>query len=130
MPNMLDSFRLMADDTLQERPWSDMDSLLMASVCYNRFGDPVRSAEGMTFCELAKVVDLSPWAYLPYSQEREQLFRVMAESRRFGQAVISHYVDIVDHDLPMQFAAMTVSVPEGPVMICYRGTDNTITGWR
>ena len=53
MPNLLDAFQLMADDTLAQRPWSDMDSLFMATVCYNRFGDPVRDEAGMTLRRLA-----------------------------------------------------------------------------
>ena len=76
------------------------------------------------------MVDLSPWANLPYMDLRERLFRDMAASRRYGEAVVSRYVDIVDNELPMQFAAMTIRVEGGPTVICYRGTDNTLTGWR
>ena len=130
MPNLLDSFSLMAEDSLAERPWSDMDSLFMATLCYNRFGDPVRSREGMTMRELAGAADLSPWAHLPYMKEREELFRRMAAGRRFGNARVSHYVDIVDNELPMQFSAVLVRLEDGPAVVCYRGTDNTLTGWR
>lgn len=131
MPNLLDSLELMADKTLAELPWTDMDSLFMATLCYNRFsGDVIRSRQGITLEKLAEITDLSHWKSLPFMIEREKLFRRMASSRRFGGAVVSHFVDIVDNDLPMQFSAMMVRMEDGPAVICYRGTDNTLTGWR
>lgn len=130
MPNLFDSLRLIKDDPLTERPFSDMDSLLLASLCYNRLGDLCAGAQGMPLCELAERVDLSPWAHLPYSGERKQLLQEMAQSRRWGGMRVCFYIDMVDPTLPMQFSAMTLVPEQGPAVICFRGTDNTLTGWR
>lgn len=107
-----------------------MDSLLCASLCYNRFGPLLGEGGSMPLHQLAQEADLSPWAHLPYAAERSELLQRMAASRRWGNARACCYVDVVDHELPMQFSAITLLQPEGPTVICFRGTDNTLTGWR
>ena len=54
----------------------------------------------------------------------------MAESRRFGNMLISGSCNLFSHDENMQFAAITCMPDDGSVFIAFRGTDGTMVGWK
>lgn len=67
---------------------------------------------------------------IPYHLEKDrELFRVMADSLRFGNLVLRDFVNWIDTEKEKQFAAVTVELPDS-VCIIYRGTDNTLVGWK
>ena len=58
-----------------------------------------------------------------------KLFALAAESERFKDVNITEYVDIIDEEREMQFAAITFLLPDHTGVIAFRGTDNTLVGW-
>lgn len=130
MPNMMDYLARRGSSSVSELPWQPLDSLLMANVCYNKLGELATPYHGLTLSRLAPRLDLSPYQHLPFYEERKELLMQMAASTRFGDTIACGYVDVIDHELPVQFSAVTMLVPGAGVVICFRGTDNTLTGWR
>lgn len=59
-----------------------------------------------------------------------ELMAAMGESRRFGPLRVGHYFSRFDERLQTQFSAVTVELPDGRNFIAFRGTDNTIVGWK
>ncbi len=59
-----------------------------------------------------------------------ELFRRMAQTRRFGRMGLSGYVDRVSRTRRMQFSAITARAGERAVLALFRGTDDTLVGWR
>ena len=57
------------------------------------------------------------------------VFRAAAESKRFGALRITDYADVLEPDTPLQFSAMTFRW-DGGGFIAFRGTDETIAGWK
>ena len=53
----------------------------------------------------------------------------MAKAPRYKDLLVSDYINIIDDEKEIQFAAMTIHAPEF-LYIAFRGTDNTIVGWR
>lgn len=53
----------------------------------------------------------------------------MAEAARYKDLLVSDYINIVDEAREIQFAAVTIHAPEF-LYIAFRGTDNSIVGWR
>lgn len=129
MPNMLDYLAAYGGVPLAQAPWRPLDSLLCANLCYNDLGPLARSSVGIELRVLSPQLDLSAYAGLPYSALRETLLRAMADSPRFGGMRACRYVNIIDNARPIQFSAVTLHA-EGLNVIAYRGTDNTLTGWR
>ena len=67
---------------------------------------------------------------IQYHLERDrELFPAMAESRRFGNLVLMDFVNRIDTEIEKQFAAVTVKLLDSTCII-YRGTDNTLVGWK
>ena len=53
-----------------------------------------------------------------------------ASSRRFGNVKLRFSEDIFDKDITEQFCAVTAILDDGSAYISFRGTDNTIVGWK
>lgn len=54
----------------------------------------------------------------------------MGESERFGKLLATKYINKIDQEQEKQFAAITVLMPNDTIFVSYRGTDNTIVGWK
>ena len=58
------------------------------------------------------------------------VFKAAANSRRFGELALTDYVDRLEPENDLQFSAVTFSYGSEWSFIAFRGTDNTIVGWK
>lgn len=58
------------------------------------------------------------------------LFRALKKSPRFFNLKIGNFVDLFDAKRQLQFCACTFEITPNLSCICYRGTDNTLIGWK
>lgn len=118
--------------TLAERPLGEVDSLVLACLSYFRWpGEAVRGREGADVLELfcaehfeAMTRDL--W-------DGEGLVRLLAgvcASPRLRGLRVSDYVDDFDEASEKQFSACTLRLPGGDAYVSFRGTDNSVVGWK
>ena len=63
-------------------------------------------------------------------KEDVDLYPVLANSVRFGNLYISDFINKIDVEQEKQFSAITVHLPNDYIYVAFRGTDNTIVGWR
>ena len=63
-------------------------------------------------------------------KEDLQLFPILANSERFGKLILSNYINKLDKLEEKQFSAITIQIPDQTIFVAYRGTDNTIVGWK
>jgi hypothetical protein len=56
--------------------------------------------------------------------------RRMAKTARFGSLTLSGYVNEIDGEKTSQFSAVTVHLPDESLYAAFRGTDDTVIGWR
>lgn len=59
-----------------------------------------------------------------------ELMEAMGASRRFGTLEAGHFMDRFDEKLQTQFSAITVRLAKDRHFIAFRGTDNTVVGWK
>lgn len=64
------------------------------------------------------------------SENTNKLFKLASETYRFGNARISDFVAQTSVEHEYQFAAVTFHLPGKQMMISFRGTDDTIVGWK
>ncbi len=60
----------------------------------------------------------------------DRLLSAMAESARFGSLGVAFPVSRLDEQAQAQFFAVTVKLDTGLYFIAFRGTDNTLVGWK
>ncbi len=133
MANILDYLDWRGDITLRERPFNEIDNLILSCLAYLQMTDLVPGPGGK---------ETVPLADLPARYERAgydqsylvndalPLLKKAAVSRRFGNVRAGAYVDIVDAEKQLQFSAVTWYLDDDTIYAAYRGTDNTIVGWR
>lgn len=58
------------------------------------------------------------------------LLQKMAETKRFGNVRLTGFVNRIDFEKEFQFCAMTVMLQKGLSYVVFRGTDDTLVGWK
>ncbi len=64
------------------------------------------------------------------AKQCEQLFFSFLKSRRYKNVTLSCFVNEVVTEAEKQFCAMVFHLPDGTDFIAFRGTDNTLIGWK
>ena len=60
--------------------------------------------------------------------DNQELMRLVLESPRYAELPVTGYQSVLTDD--RQFAAVTFLLPGGMNAVCYRGTDDTVIGWK
>lgn len=121
-------------DSFAERGLSRVDSLIFSWLAYVRYPDdsPVRSREGQPLREAFGFGGLTGMtAPLHGPRETEALLEALAESPRFKDVIASLHYEKSSKVEEQQFAAICFLLPDGlGTYVAYRGTDNTLIGWK
>ena len=121
-----------AFDTFDERGHSDVDSLVLSCLSYFRYqGDAVRSPEGAPLRDLFRAEWLEAMTHGLWDPVGlARLLALVAASPRFRDVRVSDYVDDFDEAVEKQFSACVLRLPGGGAYLSFRGTDNTLVGWK
>lgn len=65
-----------------------------------------------------------------YAKDNRELFKAMVESNRFGSIKLGHHINLVSKRWELQFSAVCCVLSNGKTCVIYRGTDETIIGWK
>ncbi len=128
MANMQDYLVWRGEFSFEITPWNEIDALLTATLCYLNFHG-VKSTQGWTL-EEAKRIGLLQEAEGSTFPARKNTFEAMADSPRFRDCRMHHFIALTAPEREMQFAAMCMDMPDGSLCVMYRGTDNTVVGWK
>jgi hypothetical protein len=128
MANMVDYLAWRGDIPFSAAPWNEIDGLLVATLSYLDFHNE-RDHRGWTLEEASRI-DLLKEGKSSSFPGRKKAFEGMAKSVRFGNSRMHHALAMTDAEMAMQFSAMCVDLPDGTMCVAFRGTDNTIVGWR
>lgn len=135
MANILDYLDWRGDLTLAERGFNEVDNLLMAELCFLDFSGivladfsaPVSLPEAMQKYDVARPQE-TMGVLVP--EQIPELGHKMAASRRFSDLTLCAYVSRTDEETQTQFSALTALLPDKTAYIAFRGTDDTIVGWK
>lgn len=128
MANMVDYLAWRGDIPFDVSPWCPVDALLAATLSYLNFYG-VESPEGWTLAETKRIGLLKPGNSGAF-EGRKAMYEAMADSARFRDSRIHHFIALSDEREAMQFSAMCIDLPDGTLCVAFRGTDNTLVGWR
>ena len=128
MANMLDYLAWRGDVPVEVSPWNEIDGLLIATISYLNFHGG-QDPKGWTLEEMARL-DLLQEGNSASFAGRKKAFEEMAKGARFSGCRLHHAIALTDAEIGMQFSAMCVDLPDGTMAVAFRGTDNTLVGWR
>lgn len=131
MANILDYLTWRGDITIDQNPFNEIDNLILARISYLPFDHLIEEKEKITLAEIYNRFIKEDKKNVRILQKEDlDLFPVLAQSRRFGNLQMSHYINKIDEKLEKQFSAITISLPDNTIYVSYRGTDNTLIGWK
>ncbi len=139
MSNVMDYLEWRGDLTFEEAPLNEVDNLIFSLLSYVDLADivpPTHKHGGVTLRRAAMEYffihdDPEPRPLgLIIPADILLLFRRMAHTTRFANLELSGYVNEICETREMQFSAITVHLPNEGKFVAFRGTDDTIVGWR
>ena len=131
MANVCDYVRWRGDLTLEQSEFNEIDNLILARFSYFPFDKIIRENEIATIKELSRRFSNQDVTKLPILWKDDvKLFPLMGNSKRFGGMLATKYINKIDAEQEKQFSAITVLMPNDIIYVSYRGTDNTIVGWK
>ena len=133
MANIFDYLKWRGDLTFVQDPPNAVDALVFSGLAYIRYGacleaDPVKP---ITLKEAAEQF----FARDDYEEccrvlKDLDLLHAAIQTRRFGETEICMYRDLLVPEQETQFAAMTFLLDDGSMFLAFRGTDNSLVGWK
>ncbi len=131
MANIIDYLSWRGDVPLHAIPFNDVDNLILSEFSYLLLEHAMPASGEMTVRELQEALKDRPDAFFYIERENNRLLlKLMAEGERFANARLLLYRYETDEVKEEQFAAVTLMLSDGTMFISYRGTDNTIVGWK
>lgn len=132
MANILDYLQEVRE-SFSERPFSEVDSLVLSQLSYLNFSGLVPGPETGGFIPLERLAEDSAVTSLTdrirAPEENGRLIRLITTNPRFRQLRLGGYVNIIDKEAEEQFSAVTFLL-EDFTYIAYRGTDASYVAWK
>lgn len=138
MANIMDYLEWRGDLTLAASPFNEVDALLLAELSFINFEGlipPPEIGRGVRLRDAAeeyfarnegKEIDMG--VLVP--DKIPAMLCAMAGSKRFGNMLVNAFEERIDVELEQQFAAITVDLGDSSVYVAFRGTDDTLVGWK
>ena len=133
MGNIFDYLTWRGDLTFTQDPPNAVDALIFSTLTYVEYG---KTAEHLpeaaaTLRECAKeFFTLENPEKRVRSKKDMELLRCAAATVRFGQCGLCLYQSLFLPEQETQFGAMTFLLDDGSMFLAYRGTDNSLVGWK
>lgn len=130
---LIDYVRWMGGFSFDERPFCDVDALALCDVIYFEIfeADTSKGKALRALIGAAPVDDLSIVKRVGGGlKEHAAFIRAVAASVRFGEITVEKYAEILDYEKSIQFAAAAFRYGNVFNFIAFRGTDDTIAGWK
>lgn len=122
--------------TFEECPFNDVDQLIFAQMSYCDFSVSEKFKEKPISCAAKYVFHYSTYDHATNKRfnfqihdDKKLLFHVIM-AKRYSDVKFIDFKDEYDPDEGLQFSALTLMMPDGTIFVIFRGTDNTLTGWK
>ena len=139
MGNLITYVQQYEAQTFQEKLVTDIDILVLTEIAYLPFDEIVSSSfeekTAISLNQLGKefeTIKEKEHENNPFmiTKERIQLLDVVSKSPRFKDVKVFGFMNDIDDELTKQFAAVCYQWEEESRWIIFRGTDESLTGWK
>ena len=133
MADMLDYIRWRGDLPFTVSPPNEVDAVIFSTLSYIPFRGRTVShpEEAIPFSEAVEEFFSYPEPPNYIRAQRDlDLLKAAGESVRFGNTRITEYRPKFIKEQDTQFAGVTFLLDDGSLFVTFRGTDNTLVGWK
>ncbi|MCR5154012.1 MAG: DUF2974 domain-containing protein [Lachnospiraceae bacterium] len=139
MANMFDYLKWRGDLTFDQAPLNEIDSLIFTWIAYVHFEgivpEKISDKEYITLSDADRLFfethDIKSFENLSsFTRTSAPLLHEAAKTERFRNIKLTGFINDIDYELEKQFSAATFIIPEVGFFVAFRGTDDTIVGWK
>ena len=138
MANIIDYIRWRGDISFSDSPFNEIDALIFSELSYVHFDNLVPeaiTARGVRLCSLCEKFftlnyDQNAKGAVLNTELNVSLLKSAAESHRFSNVLVKGFVNDIDLTEEKQFCAMCFQIDSNTMVVTFRGTDDTIIGWK
>lgn len=132
MTDLFDYLKWRGDLSFSQDGFHEADGLVLSAISYLPFEyveNPFIKVQKLnSLCKsLLKVPEIEKKVLL---KGDVKLMKQILKSERFGELEISDYVNEIDEDTQTQFSAITVKLSRKDFVVVFRGTGDTLIGWK
>lgn len=134
---IIDYVNAYGQEDFETIPLNEVDIVCLNELGYVPFGRWL--PEVLDSPRFFKLSELKPFVHADQTlqtdflltQDRLSLLEAVLSSSRFSELEIGHYVNDISDEYEKQFAAMVMRLPSiDHIQLVFRGTDDTIVGWK
>ncbi len=138
MSNFIDYLSWRGDLDFNASPFNHIDALILSQLSYLDYKDIVTDdfssevtvkkcyEEFVKLADYEKRIDLG----VLINKKTIELLKSCSTSVRFSNVIMTGYKSIYDKEKEIQFAAITFRISKNQTVVVYRGTDDTLVGWK
>ena len=139
MANIQDYIEWRGDLSFEQTPFCNVDALILCQISYLNFDRLLPDYDFNYSQKLSELAELFENAKdfkkrsetgLLINKKTAPFFLSLAKCRRFENILATGYVSKIDLSIEEQFAAISYKLPDGTNFVCFRGTDDSIVGWK
>ncbi|MBR5125566.1 MAG: DUF2974 domain-containing protein [Oscillospiraceae bacterium] len=133
MATVFDYVKWRGDLTFTQDPPNEVDALIFSCLAYVQFGGMVEAVPSApVLLRDAAEEFFSSEGYETRARVKNdlELLQLAAGTTRFGYTAVMQYRDLLIPEQETQFGAMTFRLDDGSLFVAFRGTDNTLVGWK
>jgi hypothetical protein len=139
MADIFDYLSWRGDLSFRKVPFNPVDNVILTHLSYLPLDNIVPGVEEnktITIAEAAeafgKAVLQNPEVFdsVLVSKQDPEFLNILSGSVRFKDMGLTGFVNQIDPDMEKQFAALSILTGDDSFFITYRGTDNSLVGWK
>lgn len=135
MPDMFDYLKWRGDLSFYQSRFNAVDGVILSTLTFIDFDalcgdediDIKTASDG--YCSDEDYDSIELGLIIP-AAKINKLFCECGHTKRFGDIVVSDFVQHTDERTCVQFAAMTFHIGKDRIAVAFRGTDDSLVGWR
>lgn len=139
MANLFDYIKWRGDLSFKASPINQVDCAILAWLSYTEFDKYVPNEHSENAPSLKTVsgefvkdhnIDEIIKKSVSFTKSSMIVLKDMAETNRYEGLIINDFERVTNIDRKVQFAAMTFTTENNETIVAFRGTDDTLVGWR
>ncbi|MBQ1482625.1 MAG: DUF2974 domain-containing protein [Erysipelotrichaceae bacterium] len=132
--NALDYIKERGDLSFKADPFNEVDNLVFSQLIYANFDRILKKDDRLSIQQLGELYLKETEKNLKLSQifgmDGLRVLKTMMNTVRYKDCMLYNYESLLHADTAEQFAACMIDLPDRTTVICFKGTDESLIGWK
>lgn len=134
MANVFDYLFWRGDLTFNSSPFNETDAVILSRFAYLPFellSQKPNKDNPLSIAEIAdKMLKIENIEEKILQKNDYRLLTELKKTKRFKSLSVTDFESRFDKETQTQFSALSVRLQKNLLLVCFRGTDNTLVGWK